>query len=1436
MDPQKKIWRGDPGHKYRLRSNKPENQDSFTPFVFADPCSLDTKQNYPGTLIRFPLRNEPSELSDKLYTTTKLKSILKALKDDASILLLFLRHIEKIEVFTINATGFVAKIFSVESDKTTKKARKRLKDAFFKQVTQFHFFPGTSLPFVQYEVTISVHDTELATHDNHQWIVANWVGSKNKDILETSQRVCSLPWLGLAASPSSLCPSRLSCFLPMPDSEEVNPPLPVCVHGTFGLTKDRRHLKWKTSDMQNDDGALWNNLLISEMLPFCYAKFLNALRDKCNPDKFYSFWPNVHFVNQTNWRVMLKPLLSLLLQDQLFWSQNGSWVKLQSSVYVVPQMKSDQFPKVVISALIKCGKIVVALDDRVWEAIKLIYANNYPFTIITPSLVRQILKNLPASYTSIFKADKFKLLDYCLKDKIYNDLPGLVLLPVVTNTFEAFRSNRSSDKLYVCDKDFLQTRLLANNEAILVNIEADDSNLHSKLIEIAKSKSTHLQRLTTESVAIILRQMFPFQNGFCYFGAAGGFYNENWLKTFWNWVRRYQLSYFDNIRLVPVCNDKTCNGFKVVAVQKKKASNIVKYNRDANYFYPELVTAGGKLGCCLTSSEEFEYLQHIELKNYVRDLTPASILTIASQVNYENILFTQNEAKALRHFIFQYLGSLNMSQKSVALQLHIFPNMQSNKLYSLQAAKCTVAEKSAAMMMLEPESLNKYKFCIPQSPLILTCDRASIGNLVSILPGSCWFPSKIEIIIYVILRALENYQLTRENAIKVMTIILENNEYNILTNESEGAILVNTLKSLSFIPTSQKGDLQSPSKVYDPEDQIVKNLFTGQKVFPIAPYAVNHFPALRQLGMKNSNDLNPSDIINVTRFIRNQNDIQAKVKRANHLLQFLSSTTGNSLLNSYYNKKPLDQTLCSIPWLLIMVTPPKNYPNCLDWKGATGNPFVSAQHLHACSTPDDHNKLPYLIGSQIAVLEYEGSLSAKLLASFNISHGIPLNAMIQQLLHLISCRNDIEPKKFDRCINLLYDYLQAEALNNNSSPYWNNLRQSEVVQIDSKIFVKPCVVACSYDENSLAVGKLEPYFYVLPNHVQKYQNLFCHIGVKKCITRSDVFWVLEKIASNPGKSDWKLVSKILKWLCISYSSNELQRLHDKIFLPVNSENKDKLILKSANKVAFLDEDLEWLRNKKEALDSVIEDYYLLHSSVSHEMACSLHLKSLSTMMANTEEFCFEQAGQSEPLTTRLNRILREYKDTSVIQELLQNADDAGATEVAVYYDTREHDSSNLFFRGMANSYGPALLFYNNAEFTEEDFENIRKIAGETKLSKPLKIGKFGVGFCSVYHITDVPSFVSGENFVIFDPTLQYLTKEIKNEFNPGIKINFQKHCVLNKSNQLLPYTGIYNFDSKQQFHGTLFRFPLRFEPSKISGDIYTERKVQSMFGKTAQSY
>ena len=49
--------------------------------------------------------------------------------------------------------------------------------------------------------------------------------------------------------------------------------------------------------------------------------------------------------------------------------------------------------------------------------------------------------------------------------------------------------------------------------------------------------------------------------------------------------------------------------------------------------------------------------------------------------------------------------------------------------------------------------------------------------------------------------------------------------------------------------------------------------------------------------------------------------------------------------------------------------------------------------------------------------------------------------------------------------------------------------------------------------------------------------------------------------------------------------------------------------------------------------------------------------------------------------------------------------------------------------------GPALYCYNSAEFAEEDWKGIQHLMRSNKEDKPLKVGRFGIGFNSVYHIT-----------------------------------------------------------------------------------------------------
>jgi len=51
------------------------------------------------------------------------------------------------------------------------------------------------------------------------------------------------------------------------------------------------------------------------------------------------------------------------------------------------------------------------------------------------------------------------------------------------------------------------------------------------------------------------------------------------------------------------------------------------------------------------------------------------------------------------------------------------------------------------------------------------------------------------------------------------------------------------------------------------------------------------------------------------------------------------------------------------------------------------------------------------------------------------------------------------------------------------------------------------------------------------------------------------------------------------------------------------------------------------------------------------------------------------------------------------------------------------------------SQGPALCVYNNAQFTKEDWQGIQMINRSVKEFDPVKIGRFGLGFKSVFHIT-----------------------------------------------------------------------------------------------------
>ena len=155
-------------------------------------------------------------------------------------------------------------------------------------------------------------------------------------------------------------------------------------------------------------------------------------------------------------------------------------------------------------------------------------------------------------------------------------------------------------------------------------------------------------------------------------------------------------------------------------------------------------------------------------------------------------------------------------------------------------------------------------------------------------------------------------------------------------------------------------------------------------------------------------------------------------------------------------------------------------------------------------------------------------------------------------------------------------------------------------------------------------------------------------------------------------------------------------------------------------------------------------------------------------------------------------------------------------------------------KGLSQFAGPSLLVYNNAEFSDEDFKSITRIGDSGKQLARTKVGRFGVGFNSVYHLTDVPAFVSGHHVVFFDPHLRHLSQSRGAE--PGRRIKFTpregQKLLAEHPDTFAPFQAAFGLDFRRKFPGTLFRFPLRTpeqaEGSEISKVVYDEGKMKQV--------
>ena len=1443
LDPHEEIWQKETGKWYDIPLNA-HNSDTFAPFENLCRFSVHAG-NFAGTLFRFPLRNVRREkgVSSHLYNVYKLRELLKALQDEAKCILLFLRSVRTVKVFEIPQNGAHQNLLEVSIRETPNDQLGSKRSRFQQQLetlfkNQSYSITNTLEQVVHVQVGVNDYQDQTRSSQS-KWLVANRVGSQSEEVRKVTKELKVFPWVGVALE-TSLAEAergggRVFCVLPMPIDVSCN--LPVHVNGTFSLNDERRQLKWPGSERKNDQSAQWNHLIVENLLPPCYASLLLVhAKMLLQPEQFYKAWPDTSRVGGTHWEKLLTPLLGALFSQQAVCSYSASgirstlWIKVSSATFIP---SNTELPGVVASALSACGEKLVSVPANIWNALK---HCRISVTTVTPSLTRDRLRKFPNSYISFSPNQKLELLRYCLLDNAYGDLNNLTLLPLADGTFTSFVNQLTfSQAVYLCSKQCPRD-LLPNLDNELVDIE-NDLELFLKMKAVAEHRYTQLKVLTTTDIATLLPRAMPQEWQRQTIPALPhSRFPTDWFEKFWRWVTKENLKNFSNQFVIPVSDSQTQS---VARLSKTSPSLFIPRTENCSQ---GLVSALGKLQvkCCLQS--KYRYIQHIyqlsSLMNYFSADGVLDAIRCASQYNVASL--TKEEAHQLR---VQIHGCNLIQQRiNVVKSLPIFTTLENSneKLYSVFQVS---AIRSAQM---EPLSFPLSANNLPSNIILFSSSDYYQKELLQKVHVPC--PTTVDLLISLVFPLIEVGSMGKTATEQLMKEVLE--KYDVISNADyrQRENFRASITRLQFVPVSV-GVAKAPNTLFSPSVDELKNLFLDEPVFPIGPFSTGRcITVLRSCGLKTS--VSPQEIVEIINAISSsastcpQQVNETRYARAKAVLAYISrwGTTQLSVSvfigsSGYYSRnrvvkfsEALKELSQNKSWLPVQASPPHDYPTCLTWKGS-GNACHFVSFGSSVLLRHNQESFALICGSQMYFIDH--SLPKEICNVFAPGPAEIVQHTMAHFEEVILNHTQIPRLEQVKTITqltykLLHNYqrqgyqVQLSLLQETEDCVWISRH---------KKFVHPHAIALK--QNSSFRQNLEPFVYTLPDDLEQFTSLFEDLGVETTVTKSQIMGILEKIKDGDSESlgvssdeAWQLVMSILNWLTDNGESLIDDSDVDSLYVPTETDTEWPTLVEYES-VVYTDSD--FLKRYLAASDESEDTYTFVNHRVSSQLSHQLMLTPLSRHLDISED-AFEDVGQSEPLTVRLRNILKDYKDgLTIVKELLQNADDAGASEMNVCYDARCHTEKreSLFFPGMAECHGPALVVHNNAKFTQDDFQNITKLAGATKAGKALKIGKFGVGFCSVYHITDIPSFVSHKYLYIFDPTLTYLKDEIKNPARPGKKVTFNSKFI-SKSKQLAPYVGLFGFNPQNDYEGTMFRFPFRSTSSELSGKIYTEDDVKQL--------
>ncbi|KAM4702085.1 LOW QUALITY PROTEIN: sacsin [Discoglossus pictus] len=1444
LDPHQILFgRHESGQCWNVKEDSKEISefvDQFAPFIgiFGSSKETFTEGFFPGTFFRFPLRVQPSLLSSNLYNKEKVLELYESFRADADTVLLFLKSIQKVSLHVREADGTEKVLFRVTAseNKILKHDRPNSIKILGSAIEGYcQGVPSNSITCVTYHVSIVVEDESVKETQSSSWLVCNSVGGRGicNELDRLADDLKFIPSIGIAMplfnsgeekGAEAEFSGRAFCFLPLPPGDESKTGLPVHISGFFGLTDNRRSIKWRELDQWRDPAALWNDLLVNNVVPKAYATLIldaiKRMETETNPDfplsveSIYSMWPDVDKI-RTHWKPVVEPLLKELFQSAVIYTSSNCWLK-EADVNFTEIDENKEYTKTILNYLQTSGTHIAKVPVNVAAAFQVPVNNSKQVKKVTPALVRQVLRKCPHKGPA---DEKLHILEFVLSDGAYSDLIGLEMLPLPNGNFIPFSSSVSDkDIVYITSEEYprtlfpgLEGRLLCDNlkpEILTALKEASQTRAQQLLWGYAGRTCTQLQHINPERFARLIKDImntaWPTRDLVVKWFPGNKQKNHpdiTWLKMVWKILYIHfseDLACLDDIPLIPTSTLEEDQ--KLLELIRLRTPSPVIFDDEADSQLPEnlpeiIQNLGGIVLKKLDPS-----IQHPLLKRYVYPPTPCALLQIMDRMSLQKLSsqiasLIPNHKDILRRFLAS-LTDINEKEKKIIQELVIFRRIkqsaaETNSFTFLRG--CKVLHHNAKL----PPHI-RLSFSVIDSSDEETIRLTKMLKVEQLKSTDC---------IKIILQDIEKGFYSTEERTNIMLWVLENLTF--LKNETAVIAWLITLKFIQLF----KERTVATNELFDPEVDLLQDLFCAedQLYFPPAVFTSSSdvLHSLRQIGLKNEFSLLEKDLVQVAKKIESMYSSQNEeiILRKETLLTILKKD--NKLLQSADAKAVLKKIM--IP---ANQRKPPNYPNSLIWMGDNFKLYAAGE---MCNQP-----YACLFGSSVPLVE---RMPDNIEKALGIPKGPSIEAVLKHLKVVVDWNNsksitDEDYYQFQHILLEIYSFMQDNL--EKGKELFKALSFPWVWTGTTFCFPRQDITSHSLD--------LQPYLHNVPNTMVKFHRLYIFCGSIERLTPEHIFVVIQKIQERSLKETDKeestninIMLNIVRWMYSHQISAKIGYT-----FPVHYKDPSKLVMKPIHECCYCDIKVDDLND---LLEDSVEPIILIHEDIPMKTAEWLNVPCLSTRLINPENMGFEQSGQREPLTVRIKNILEEYPSVSdIFKELLPKCDDASATECNFLIDMRRNMDirENLLDPGMAACHGPALWSFNNSEFTDRDFLNITRLGESLKRSEVDKVGKFGLGFNSVYHITDIPIIMSREFMIMFDPNINHISKHIRDKSTQALKINWSKQQKrLQFPNQFKPFLDVFNchlplaVEAPYCYIGTLFRLSFRTQQEAKVSEIST---------------